>query len=215
MLMNLATGDWDDELLRDLRRAARRCCRRSWRRRGSAASTRGGASGEPRSRSRESRAISRRRCSGRRVSRPGLSKNTYGTGCFALMHTGGHAPVSKNRLLATRAASPDGSAQFAVEGSVFIAGAAVQWLRDKMQIISTAAESEAVAARCPDTGGALLRAGVRRAGRAALGFGRARHFYGHHRGYGSRAAGAGGARKHRLSDARTGGGDGIRQRRTS
>ncbi len=67
---------------------------------------------------------------------PGLSKNTYGTGCFALMHSGGHLPVSKNRLLATRAASPNGSAQFAVEGSVFIAGAAVQWLRDKLQIIS-------------------------------------------------------------------------------
>ena len=87
---------------------------------------------------------------------PGLSKNTYGTGCFALMHSGGTAPVSRNRLLATRAASPDGSAQFAVEGSVFIAGAAVQWLRDKMQIIATAAESESIAASVPDTGGAYF-----------------------------------------------------------
>ena len=87
---------------------------------------------------------------------PGLSKNTYGTGCFALMHSGGTAPVSKNRLLATRAASPDSSAQFAVEGSVFIGGAAVQWLRDKMQIISTAAESEGIAASVADTGGAYF-----------------------------------------------------------
>jgi len=87
---------------------------------------------------------------------PGLSKNTYGTGCFALMHSGGHMPVSKNRLLATRAASPDASPQFAVEGSVFIAGAAVQWLRDKLQIISSAAETESLASSVPDTGGAYV-----------------------------------------------------------
>ena len=87
---------------------------------------------------------------------PGLSKNTYGTGCFALMHSGGHVPVSKNRLLATRAASTDGTPQFAVEGSVFIAGAAVQWLRDKLQIISAASETEALASSVPDTGGAYL-----------------------------------------------------------
>jgi glycerol kinase len=87
---------------------------------------------------------------------PGLSKNTYGTGCFALMHSGSHMPVSKNRLLATRAASPDSGAQFAVEGSVFIAGAAVQWLRDKMQVISNASETDALASSVPDTGGAYL-----------------------------------------------------------
>ncbi len=87
---------------------------------------------------------------------PGLSKNTYGTGCFALMHSGNHAPVSKNRLLATRAASTDGTPQFAVEGSVFIAGAAVQWLRDKLQIITAAAETEAIASSVPDTGGTYV-----------------------------------------------------------
>ena len=87
---------------------------------------------------------------------PGLSKNTYGTGCFALMHSGAHLPVSRNKLLATRAASPDASAQFAVEGSVFIAGAAVQWLRDKLRIISTAAETDAIASSVPDTGGAYV-----------------------------------------------------------
>jgi len=87
---------------------------------------------------------------------PGLSKNTYGTGCFALMHSGGNAPVSKNRLLATRAASIDGSPQFAVEGSVFIAGAAVQWLRDKLQIITAASETDALASSVPDTGGVYV-----------------------------------------------------------
>ena len=87
---------------------------------------------------------------------PGLSKNTYGTGCFALMHSGGHLPVSKHRLLATRAASPDASPQFAVEGSVFIAGAAVQWLRDKLKIISNSAETDALASSVPDTGGAYV-----------------------------------------------------------
>jgi len=87
---------------------------------------------------------------------PGLSKNTYGTGCFALLHSGAHVPASKNRLLATRAASADASAQFAVEGSVFIAGAAVQWLRDKLQIISNAAETEMLASSVPDTGGAYV-----------------------------------------------------------
>jgi glycerol kinase len=85
--------------------------------------------------------------------RPGLSKNTYGTGCFALMHTGEHVPVSQNRLLGTRAASVDTRPQFASEGSIFIAGAAVQWLRDEMRLIATAAESEEVAASVADTGG--------------------------------------------------------------
>jgi len=88
--------------------------------------------------------------------RAGLSKNTYGTGCFALLHTGDHQPVSNNRLLATRAASPEARPQFAVEGSVFIAGAAVQWLRDELGLIATAAESEAVASSVADTAGVYL-----------------------------------------------------------
>ena len=85
--------------------------------------------------------------------RPGLSKNTYGTGCFALIHTGAHRPISKNKLLATRAAATGGDAEFAVEGSIFIAGAAVQWLRDKLGIIASAAESGELAATVADTGG--------------------------------------------------------------
>ena len=88
--------------------------------------------------------------------RPGLSKNTYGTGCFALMHTGGKLPVSKNKLLGTRAASFGSAAQFAVEGSVFVAGAAVQWLRDKLGIIQTAAETEGIAESVDSTGGVYV-----------------------------------------------------------
>ena len=72
------------------------------------------------------------------------------------MHTGAHLPVSQNRLLGTRAASTSGSPQFAIEGSVFVAGAAVQWLRDKLELIQTAAESEALAASASDTGGVYL-----------------------------------------------------------
>jgi glycerol kinase len=88
--------------------------------------------------------------------RPGLSKNTYGTGCFVLMHTGGQAPLSRNRLLGTRAASVNGDPAFAIEGSIFIAGAAVQWMRDRLRLIGTAAESEAVAQQVTDTGGVYL-----------------------------------------------------------
>lgn len=87
--------------------------------------------------------------------RNGLSKNTYGTGCFVLMYTGGSRPVSSNGLIATRAASP-GPPSFAVEGSIFIAGAAVQWMRDRLRLIASAAESEPVARSVPDTGGVYL-----------------------------------------------------------
>lgn len=77
--------------------------------------------------------------------RHGLSKNTYGTGCFALFHTGPARRASENGLLATRAASVTGTSEYALEGSVFVAGAAVQWLRDTLRLIATAAESEALA----------------------------------------------------------------------
>jgi glycerol kinase len=88
--------------------------------------------------------------------RPGLTKNTYGTGCFALMHTGGKRPFSRNRLLATRAAAAGRQAEYAIEGSVFIAGAAIQWLRDQLGLISSAAETEALARSVPDTGGVFF-----------------------------------------------------------
>lgn len=76
---------------------------------------------------------------------PGMAKNTYGTGCFMLMNTGSEAVASKYGLLTTIAWGINGSVQYALEGSVFIAGAAVQWLRDGLQIINTAAESEVFA----------------------------------------------------------------------
>jgi len=88
--------------------------------------------------------------------KPGLSKNTYGTGCFALMHTGTHRPVSKNQLVATRAASLSDVPQYAVEGSVFVAGAAVKWLRDQLGFVTTAAETEAIATSIADTRGVYL-----------------------------------------------------------
>jgi len=85
--------------------------------------------------------------------RPGLAKNTYGTGCFALLHSGARVPHSANRLLATRAANVGAQPAFAVEGSVFVAGAAVQWLRDQLGVIKTAAESEEIAASLSTNGG--------------------------------------------------------------
>ncbi len=83
----------------------------------------------------------------------GATKNTYGTGCFALRHTGSQAPPAPPGLLATAAASADGKPAFALEGSIFIAGAAVQWLRDGLGLIGSAAEIEALAASVPTTDG--------------------------------------------------------------
>jgi len=84
---------------------------------------------------------------------PGEVKNTYGTGCFMLMHTGTTATPSAHGLLTTAAAQPDSTIQFAMEGSVFSAGSAVQWLRDELRIIEQAADIEALAATVADTGG--------------------------------------------------------------
>ncbi|HET8579175.1 MAG TPA: FGGY-family carbohydrate kinase, partial [Methylomirabilota bacterium] len=87
---------------------------------------------------------------------PGMAKNTYGTGCFALLNTGGRAVGSQRGLLTTVAWTMDGGTSYALEGAVFVAGAAVQWLRDGLGIISAAAESQALAASVPDTGGVYL-----------------------------------------------------------
>ena len=77
--------------------------------------------------------------------KPGMMKSTYGTGCFALMNTGGEAVTSTNRLLTTIAYRISGETTYALEGSIFIAGAAIQWLRDGLKIIASAEESEALA----------------------------------------------------------------------
>jgi len=85
--------------------------------------------------------------------RPGMVKNTYGTGCFMLMQTGEKPVASSNRLLTTIAWQINGKVEYALEGSVFIGGAAVQWLRDGLGIIGSSAEVEALAASVPDNGG--------------------------------------------------------------
>ena len=90
---------------------------------------------------------------GQRCVEPGMVKNTYGTGCFMLMHTGGKPVHSRNKLLTTTAWRIGAADEYALEGSVFIAGAAVQWLRDSLGIIRTAAEVETLAASVPDNGG--------------------------------------------------------------
>ena len=82
---------------------------------------------------------------GQRAVSPGAAKATYGTGAFLLMHTGERAIASRNRLLTTAALGPAGEPAYALEGSVFIAGAASQWLRDEMRMIATSAESEKLA----------------------------------------------------------------------
>lgn len=86
----------------------------------------------------------------------GQIKATYGTGCFLLMHTGSQAPASENGLLATAAAQTGAPAAFALEGSVFMAGAVVQWLRDGLGIIQNSAEVEALAQSVPDSAGVTL-----------------------------------------------------------
>ncbi|MBV8086899.1 MAG: glycerol kinase GlpK [Chloroflexi bacterium] len=85
--------------------------------------------------------------------RPGQSKNTYGTGAFLLMNTGGEAVSSRHGLLTTLAIDGAGQPCYALEGAVFTAGAAVQWLRDALGLIATAAESETLARATPDSGG--------------------------------------------------------------
>lgn len=83
-------------------------------------------------------------------------KNTYGTGCFLLMHTGKEPIISRHGLLTTIAASTSGDVEYALEGSVFVAGAAIQWLRDGMRMIRTAGQSEEYAKRVPDSNGVYI-----------------------------------------------------------
>jgi glycerol kinase len=93
---------------------------------------------------------------GQVCTRPGMVKNTYGTGCFMLMHTGAKPIASRNNLLTTVAWRIGGRTEYALEGSIFIAGAVVQWLRDGLQIIQSSSEVEALAAQAPDNGGLYL-----------------------------------------------------------
>ncbi len=90
---------------------------------------------------------------GQACTRAGMAKNTYGTGCFLLMHTGAEAAGSSHRLLTTAAASLGVERNFALEGSVFVGGAVVQWLRDGLGIIRNSSDVEALAASVPDCAG--------------------------------------------------------------
>jgi glycerol kinase len=87
---------------------------------------------------------------------PGMAKNTYGTGCFLLMNTGTEAVPSRNNLLTTVAWRIGNKTEYALEGSVFIGGAAVQWLRDELQLVRTAEELDQLAASVPDAGGLFI-----------------------------------------------------------
>ena len=93
---------------------------------------------------------------GQMCTQPGMVKNTYGTGCFMLMNTGTKAIASKNNLLTTIAWKIDDKVEYALEGSVFIAGAVVQWLRDGLKIIRTSNEVEELSASAGDSGGVYL-----------------------------------------------------------
>jgi glycerol kinase len=152
MLFNLRTGGWDDELLGFL--GVPRAVLPSVR--GSSevyAETAGVLAGIPLAGIAGDQQAA---LFGQVCAQPGMVKNTYGTGCFLLMNTGAEPMVSKNNLLTTVAWRIGGRTEYALEGSIFIAGAVVQWLRDGLGIIRSSAEVEALAARVPDTGGVYL-----------------------------------------------------------
>ena len=88
--------------------------------------------------------------------KPGEAKNTYGTGCFMLMNTGEKPVFSKNGLVTTIAWGIDGKVNYALEGSIFVAGAAIQWLRDELRIIDNAADTEVMARKVEDTNGCYV-----------------------------------------------------------
>ena len=138
---------------------------------------------------------------------PGMMKSTYGTGCFALINTGSEPIASRNRLLTTIAYQLGGKRTYALEGAIFIAGAAVQWLRDALKMIAAAPDANALAG-C----GGSRRAGVSGAGfcrtwRAMVGCAGARRALRAHPQLGRARAGARGAGSSRLSDARSPRGD--------
>ena len=93
---------------------------------------------------------------GQMCTQPGMVKNTYGTGCFMLMNTGNKPVTSNNNLLTTIAWNVNGEVQYALEGSVFVGGAVVQWLRDGLKIIQTSGDVEALALKAEDNGGVYM-----------------------------------------------------------
>jgi glycerol kinase len=154
LLLNLRTGDWDDALLKILRipRAILPAVR-------SSSEIYGAVSALPALRGVPISGIAgdqQAALFGQAGWSPGMAKNTYGTGCFLLMHTGSKPVVSKNQLLTTIAWKLDGRLEYALEGSVFIGGAVVQWLRDGLGLIAKSVDVEKLAARVKDNGGVYL-----------------------------------------------------------
>jgi glycerol kinase len=149
MLYNIRTGTWDDQLLElfDVPRSVLPQVRSSSEIYGQASIFTdpvpiAGIAGD------QQAALFGQACH-----RPGLVKNTYGTGCFMLMHTGREPIVSRNRLLTTVAWKIGDRTEYALEGSIFIAGAVVQWLRDGLGVIRSSSEVEQLAAQVADNGG--------------------------------------------------------------
>ena len=152
MLFNIHTGDWDDELLRlfGVPRSILPEVRSSSE---TYAETHlfGGAIPVAGIAGDQQAALFGQVCT-----RPGMVKNTYGTGCFMLMHTGAKPIASRSNLLTTVAWRIGDRTEYALEGSIFIAGAVVQWLRDGLGVISSSAEVESLAAQVPDNGGVYV-----------------------------------------------------------
>jgi glycerol kinase len=141
---------------------------------------------------------------------PGMLKSTYGTGCFALLNTGETPVTSRNRLLGTIAYQLDGKPTYALEGSIFIAGAVVQWLRDGLKLIREAAESQTLAEEADEGQDVYLVPGLHRPRRALLGPRLPRRDLRHHPQHRARRIRAGGARERGLPDPRPPRGDARR-----
>ncbi len=152
LLFNTRTGAWDDDLLR-LLDIPREVLPRVVRSSGTCAeATIGGVAVPLAGIAGDQQAA----LFGQACHVPGLAKNTYGTGCFLLLNTGRKVVTSTNNLLSTVAWDRGSGLEYALEGSVFIGGAVVQWLRDGLKIVRSAGEIEALAAEVPDNGGVYL-----------------------------------------------------------
>jgi glycerol kinase len=154
LLLNVHTNQWDDELLglldipRELLPAVHPSSHEYGHTRADllgASIPIGGVAGDQQS-----------ALFGQACFKAGLAKNTYGTGCFMLMHTGERFQTSTNGLITTSAAQPSATPEFALEGSVFIGGAVVQWLRDGLRAIPASGEVQGLAESVPDSGGVMF-----------------------------------------------------------
>jgi glycerol kinase len=154
LLLNVSTNTWDDELLQilgvpremlpDVKPSSHLFCHTKADLLGASLPV-GGVAGDQQS-----------ALFGQACFKPGLAKNTYGTGCFMLMHTGTNFQLSTNGLVTTSAAQPTTTPEFALEGSVFIGGAVVQWLRDGLHAIKASGEVQSLAESVPDAGGVVF-----------------------------------------------------------